>query len=103
MPDVPTYRYAQLTWPEVARRAADDPVCVIPVATLEDHGYHLPIDTDAVIAETLADRAVARRAGSALLLPTVTHGYTPHHMDFPGRSRSSGSGSSSICSTSGRA
>ena len=83
MPDGP-FRYAQLTWPEVAARVADGPVCVIPVATLEDHGYHLPIDTDAVIAETLADRAVALRAGSALLLPTVTHGYTPHHMDFPG-------------------
>src|SRR6476469_2362231 len=84
MPEGPAYRYAQLTWPEVAQRAAGDPVCVIPVATLEDHGYHLPIDTDAVIAETLADRAVAQRPGSALLLPPVTHGYTPHHMDFPG-------------------
>ncbi len=40
-----------------------DPVCVIPVATLEDHGYHLPIDTDVVIAETLAERAVLRCAG----------------------------------------
>jgi creatinine amidohydrolase len=84
--DAPTasHRYAELTWPEVAARAADDPVCVIPVATLEDHGYHLPIDTDVVIAETLAERAVLARSGSALLLPTVTHGYTPHHMDFPG-------------------
>ena len=36
---------------------------VIPVATLEDHGYHLPIDTDVVIAETLADRAVTERRG----------------------------------------
>ncbi len=78
------YRYAQLTWPEVAERAGEDPVCVIPVATLEDHGYHLPIDTDVVIAETLAERAVERRSETALLLPTVTHGYTPHHMDFPG-------------------
>jgi len=80
----PTNRYAELTWPEVAEWAARDPVLVIPVATLEDHGYHLPIDTDVVIAETLADRAVAARPGRALLLPTVTHGYTPHHMDFPG-------------------
>jgi creatinine amidohydrolase len=78
------YRYAQLPWPEVAERAGEDPVCVIPVATLEDHGYHLPIDTDVVIAETLAERAVERRAETAPLLPTVTHGYTPHHMDFPG-------------------
>src|SRR4029079_15279642 len=78
------YRYAQLTCPEVAERAGEDPVCVIPVATLEDHGYHLPIDTDVVIAETLADLAVQKCPGRALLLPTVTHGYTPHHMDFPG-------------------
>jgi creatinine amidohydrolase len=68
----------------VAEWAQRDPVCVIPVATLEDHGYHLPIDTDVVIAETLADLAVQRCEGRALLLPTVTHGYTPHHMDFPG-------------------
>lgn len=68
----------------MAQRAAEDPVCVIPVATLEDHGYHLPIDTDCVIAETLADLAVRARPGRALLLPTVTHGYTPHHMHFPG-------------------
>ena len=79
-----THRYAELTWPEVAERVADDPVCVIPVATLEDHGYHLPIDTDAVIAEALAERAVLARPEQSLLLPTVTHGYTPHHMDFPG-------------------
>ncbi len=87
LPDQPpqtSSRYAELTWPEVAAWAKADPVCVIPVATLEDHGYHLPIDTDAVIAETLAERSVESRPGKALLLPTVTHGYTPHHMHFPG-------------------
>ena len=82
--DASTTRYAELTWPEVAAWAERDPVLVIPVATLEDHGHHLPIDTDVVIAETLAARAVEERLGRALLLPTVTHGYTPHHMDFPG-------------------
>jgi creatinine amidohydrolase len=87
--DSPRYRYAELTWPEVAERVRVDPVCVIPVATLEDHGYHLPIDTDARIAEALAEAAVRERAVAgdgtdALLLPTVTHGYTPHHMHFPG-------------------
>ncbi len=83
MPE-PSHRYAELTWPQVAEWSTHDPVCVIPVATLEDHGYHLPIDTDVVIAETLAEQAVLRCAGRSLLLPTVTHGYTPHHMDFPG-------------------
>jgi creatinine amidohydrolase len=85
MPDAARrHRYGELTWPEVAERAAEDPVCVIPVATLEDHGYHLPIDTDVRIAETLAEQAVLSRPDRSLLLPTVAHGYTPHHMDFPG-------------------
>ena len=83
-PEPRPHRYAELRWPEVAERASEQPVCVIPVATLEDHGYHLPIDTDVVIAETLAEQAVLRRTDISLLLPTVTHGYTPHHMDFPG-------------------
>jgi creatinine amidohydrolase len=61
---------------------------VIPTATLEDHGYHLPIDTDVRLIETIAGGAVERfnrQAGAAaLLFPTAVHGYTPHHMDFPG-------------------
>ena len=65
----PTNRYAELTWPEVAEWVARDPVLVIPVATLEDHGYHLPIDTDVVIAETLADRAVTARPGTGASSP----------------------------------
>ena len=83
-PPSTSHRYAQLTWPEVAEWARLDPVCLVPVATLEDHGYHLPIDTDVVIAETLAEQAVLSRRANSLLLPTVTHGYTPHHMQFPG-------------------
>ena len=38
--------YERLTWPEVRRAAEEDRVCLIPVATLEDHGPHLPLDTD---------------------------------------------------------
>ena len=57
---------------------------VIPTATLEDHGYHLPVDTDARLVSAIAERAVAAADGQALLFPTQVHGYTPHHMDFPG-------------------
>ena len=82
------HRYAQLTWPQVAERVTEDPVCVIPVATLEDHGYHLPIDTDVRLVEAIARGAVERFNGQgeakALLCPTQVHGYTPHHLDFPG-------------------
>jgi creatinine amidohydrolase len=64
-------------------------VVVIPTATLEDHGYHLPIDTDVRLVEAIARGAVERVNRSedgarAMLFPTAVHGYTPHHMDFPG-------------------
>jgi len=39
-------RYERLTWPEVRRAAGQDRVALVPVATLADHGPHLPVDTD---------------------------------------------------------
>ena len=86
---VPHLRYEQHTWEQLGELAGrDDVVVVIPTATLEDHGYHLPIDTDVRLAEAVArggcERANASGAGHALLFPTAVHGYTPHHLDFPG-------------------
>jgi creatinine amidohydrolase len=76
--------YGRLTWPEVRRAAAEDRVCLIPVATLEDHGPHLPIDTDLRITEEIARRTAEAAPDDIVLLPPVPHGYSPHHMDFPG-------------------
>ncbi|HEY2958379.1 MAG TPA: creatininase family protein [Actinomycetota bacterium] len=77
-------RYARLTWPEVRRAAAQERVALIPVATLEDHGPHLPIDADLRIVAEVCERAAASAPDEVLLLPPVPHGYSPHHMDFPG-------------------
>lgn len=86
---LPRTAYGEHTWlelRELARR--DDIVIVIPTATLEDHGYHLPIDTDVRLIEAIARGAVERfnqrGSGRAMLFPTAVHGYTPHHLDFPG-------------------
>jgi creatinine amidohydrolase len=76
--------YSRLTWPEVARAAVEDRVCLIPVATLEDHGHHLPIDADLRIVEEICHRAAGEAPDEILLLPAIPHGYSPHHMDFPG-------------------
>ncbi len=76
--------YERLTWPEVRRAVEQDRVCLIPAGTLEDHGPHLPLDCDVRIAGEICRRAAAAAPEDVVLLPTVTHGYTPHHMDFPG-------------------
>jgi creatinine amidohydrolase len=78
------YLYGELTWPEVKEAADADKVAVVPVATLEDHGLHLPIDTDVRLCWAACERAVEAAADRAVLLPIINHGYSPHHMDFPG-------------------
>jgi creatinine amidohydrolase len=89
MESLPRTAYAEHTWLELRELAArEDIVVVIPTATLEDHGYHLPIDTDVRLIEAIArggvERFNSRSAAKAMLFPTAVHGYTPHHMDFPG-------------------
>ena len=78
------YHYGEMTWPEVKETAAAGRVAVVPVATIEDHGPHLPIDTDVRLCYAACDRAVSQAADKAVLIPPVNHGYSPHHMDFPG-------------------
>ena len=89
MTGLPRLRYGEHTWLELRELAdRDDIVIVIPTATLEDHGYHLPIDTDVRLVEAICEQACERfnasGAARAMLFPTQVHGYTPHHLDFPG-------------------
>jgi creatinine amidohydrolase len=81
---MPPKEYGRLTWPQVRDAAGEDRVCLIPVATLEDHGPHLPIDTDLRITAEIARRTAEAAPDDVLLLPPIPHGYSPHHMDFPG-------------------
>jgi creatinine amidohydrolase len=76
--------YSSMTWPEIGRVATEDRVVVIPIGTLEDHGPHLPIDTDVKIIDAICAGACERMRASTILMPAVTHGYSPHHADFPG-------------------
>ena len=78
------YRYAEMIWHEIRDAAQAGRVAVLPVAIHEDHGPHLPVDTDVVLATGICERAVARIPEEAVLVPAVTHGYSPHHMDFHG-------------------
>ncbi len=56
---------------------------MVPLGSLEQHGPHLPLDTDTRIAAAVAERACARRAGVALA-PPVAIGASGEHADFPG-------------------
>ena len=79
-----TYEYAKMTWPEVNDAVRAGRVAIIPTGMIEDHGPHLPIDTDVVIANAVCRRAAELVPDEVVVLPSVTFGYSPHHMDFPG-------------------
>jgi creatinine amidohydrolase len=64
----------------IARQAA----LLLPFGTVEDHGRHLPLNTDNVIVEAICLEVARRAAGEILVMPLVSYGLDEHHMDFPG-------------------
>jgi creatinine amidohydrolase len=74
---------AEMTWQEV--NALDRAtVVVIPFGAMEQHGAHLPLETDALIGRELACRLDAACEGRLLVLPVQWLGLSTHHMDFAG-------------------
>lgn len=73
---------ADRTWPELAEQMAGESLAVVPLGSTEQHGPHLPLATDHLIAEHLA-RAATDRA-NVLCTPTVNVGVSPHHRQFHG-------------------
>ena len=82
-------RLGDATWTDVAgvtTRSADGtlaPVLLIPVGSTEQHGPHLPMNTDTLVAEELAARALHHTDG-LLVGPTVSVTASGEHQGFPG-------------------
>ena len=81
----------RLTWQQVAERITEGVDAVlIPIGTTEQHGPHMPLDTDCFIARSLAVRAaeLAEAEGlSVLVAPTLNVTLSWYHMQFPGSMR----------------
>jgi creatinine amidohydrolase len=77
-------RYLEsLTWPEAELALHELPTVLIPLgARTKEHGRHLPLNNDWLIAEYLAGR-VAEQC-PVLVLPTVQYGYYPAFLEYPG-------------------
>jgi len=78
------YLYQHHTWPELGEIAKTLPVVVLPIGSVEDHGRHLPLDTDNFLIWSICEAAAQKAPGEMLLLPQIPYGFETHHMDFPG-------------------
>lgn len=68
-----TRLFAEMTWPEVEEAIGRGAGVLLPVGSTEQHGYHLPLATDAILATELA-LAVAEPL-DFLVAPAVAYGY----------------------------
>jgi len=75
--------YERLTWPQIRDAARDDKVILIPFASIEQHGPHLPVDVDLRLAREVCMRA-ASRSENCLVMTPMAFGFEPHHMAWPG-------------------
>ena len=72
---------------ELNERVADGAVAVVPTGSLEQHGAHLPVGTDSLLAEALAREGVdvAVESGTpAVAFPAIWTGFSPHHVPLGG-------------------
>jgi creatinine amidohydrolase len=70
--------FHELTSPEIARAAEQGTLILLPVGQVEQHGPHLPLECDCIIARETARRVAEEIAGEipVLLLPTVWTAYS---------------------------
>ena len=76
-------KWEGMTSAEIAAADRKTPV-VLGIAAIEQHGPHLPVNTDAVIGQHFLEAVDARLGPDVLILPPVQVCCSEHHMDFVG-------------------
>lgn len=77
-------RLERLTWAEIGEAIAGGySTVIVVVGSIEQHGPHLPCETDCLYGLEMALRT-ARTLGDALVAPVIRPGCSQHHLGFPG-------------------
>ncbi|PJK18209.1 creatininase family protein [Mycolicibacterium goodii] len=72
----------EMSWTEARDAARQNPVVLLPIGAIEQHGPHLPIQEDSIVAEWVAHRVSEQT--SALVAPALHYGHSPMFRGFTG-------------------
>ena len=75
-------RLARLSQPEAEARFKSSHLAVLAPGSIEQHGPHLPLGTDAFAADVLAEEVARKMNGVLVPLPLV--GVSPYHISWAG-------------------
>ena len=86
MPSTPPRDWTEIDWTGVDTATAARWIAVLPLAATEQHGPHLPLETDVLIGEAYLARVrqLMPAALPATFLPVQKIGISTEHIDFPG-------------------
>ena len=76
--------FAELTAPEIRALSRDETLIIAPIAAMEQHGPHLPVATDTMLATAVASGVEKALGQQALVLPVLWLGASDHHLPFGG-------------------
>lgn len=79
----PKATLGDLTWAEAEARSKAGALLAVPLGSTEQHGPHLPLSTDADVAEALC-RALAAARPDVVVAPVLAYGASGEHAGFPG-------------------
>lgn len=69
-----THRLGELSWTQVKDLAATDPIVLLPIGAVEQHGPHLPIHEDSIVAEWVADELA--KTNDCYVAPALHYGHS---------------------------
>jgi len=78
----------EMTWEEVQILLKETDICIVSTSSIEQHGYHLPLNCDTLIVKEMAKRTATKLQAEGIKIlvgPTIQFGVVnPGAMNYPG-------------------
>ena len=79
------HKYADLTWEDVQKIDSEKTVLLLPAGAIEQHGLHMPLNTDTITSERFCEELVKiHKVFKLLIAPSLNYTYAKPSTVFPG-------------------